>query len=134
MDETEGSGWLYGGLFVGIVAAIVAVAGAPLVGAMVFGVGAVLVGVGLVVRGGVKRRIREERLRLAGWHHEQQLLRESEHQKALELAAAGAPRVERTVEKETHLVERQVVVMRCRYCSKLTPVDLKACEGCGHQL
>src|SRR5690606_8843437 len=33
--------------------------------------------------------------------------------------------LERHTEK---VVERQVIVMRCRYCKKLTPVDLTACE------
>jgi hypothetical protein len=29
------------------------------------------------------------------------------------------------------VVKEQKVVVRCKYCSKLTPVDARACEGCG---
>jgi len=29
------------------------------------------------------------------------------------------------------VIERQVVVTRCKYCGHLTPVDLAACQGCG---
>ena len=32
--------------------------------------------------------------------------------------------------RETH-VERQVVVSRCKFCNKLTPVDADACSHCG---
>jgi hypothetical protein len=32
---------------------------------------------------------------------------------------------------ERKLVERQVVVVRCRFCSQLTPVDRPSCEHCG---
>jgi hypothetical protein len=39
--------------------------------------------------------------------------------------AAHAPVVHHVV------VERQVVVTRCKYCGHLTPVDLEACQGCG---
>lgn len=31
----------------------------------------------------------------------------------------------------THVVERQTVVTRCKYCGGLTPVDAKACQHCG---
>lgn len=30
-----------------------------------------------------------------------------------------------------HTIERQVVVVRCKYCGKLTPVDLEKCKNCG---
>lgn len=30
-----------------------------------------------------------------------------------------------------HTIERQVVVVRCKYCGKLTPVDLERCKSCG---
>lgn len=30
-----------------------------------------------------------------------------------------------------HTIERQVVVVRCKYCGKLTPVDLERCKNCG---
>lgn len=30
-----------------------------------------------------------------------------------------------------HTIERQVVVVRCKYCGKLTPVDLEKCKSCG---
>lgn len=29
------------------------------------------------------------------------------------------------------VIERQVLVQRCRFCQKLTPVDLSACAECG---
>jgi hypothetical protein len=32
--------------------------------------------------------------------------------------------------RETH-VERQVVVSRCKFCNKLTPVDADTCSHCG---
>ena len=32
------------------------------------------------------------------------------------------------------VVERQVVVTRCRYCKELTPVDLVECKSCGARL
>lgn len=35
---------------------------------------------------------------------------------------------------ERHVVERQVVVTRCRYCGALTPVDLAGCQNCGATL
>lgn len=37
------------------------------------------------------------------------------------------------VEREK-VIERQVVVTRCGFCKKLTPVDLTACENCGARL
>lgn len=30
-----------------------------------------------------------------------------------------------------HTIERQVVVVRCKFCQKLTPVDLERCKNCG---
>jgi hypothetical protein len=35
-----------------------------------------------------------------------------------------------TVEKHS-LVERQIVVVRCRFCKELTPVDGATCKNCG---
>ena len=32
------------------------------------------------------------------------------------------------------LVERQVLVTRCRYCAQLVPVDISACGSCGAKL
>ena len=29
------------------------------------------------------------------------------------------------------IIERQVIVARCRFCKELTPVDLEACKNCG---
>jgi len=43
------------------------------------------------------------------------------------LAAAPA----RAPGARERVIERQVVVARCRYCSELTPVDLPACRHCG---
>jgi hypothetical protein len=39
------------------------------------------------------------------------------------------------IERERErVVERQVLVQRCRFCQKLTPVDLSACKECGAKL
>lgn len=130
MDETEGNGPFYFGIFLVLMGAILLVASAVVPGLVVAGVGAASTLLGFVTKQGVKARIRAERARVAAYHAEQHQLREAEHKRALELAGAS----NKVVEKTTHVVERQVVVMRCKYCSKLTPVDLKACESCGHQL
>ena len=56
-------------------------------------------------------------------------------QAAQKRAAAGAlasPSPAPSVEKV--IVERQVVVTRCRYCKELTPVDLTECKSCGARL
>lgn len=45
--------------------------------------------------------------------------------------AEPAPHV--LVERE-RIIEREVLVMRCRYCAKLMPVDLSACRECGAKL
>lgn len=42
-------------------------------------------------------------------------------------ASAGPERV--VVERQ--IIERQVLVERCRYCSKLRPVDAERCTECG---
>lgn len=45
-----------------------------------------------------------------------------------------APRLEeepRGVTIREHTIERQVVVVRCKYCGTLTPVELEKCSGCG---
>jgi len=34
-------------------------------------------------------------------------------------------------EAGVHVVERQVVVSRCKFCSALAPVDAAACPSCG---
>jgi len=31
----------------------------------------------------------------------------------------------------THVIERQVVVVRCKFCKVLTPVDRDTCKECG---
>jgi hypothetical protein len=36
-----------------------------------------------------------------------------------------------TQEANAKLIERQVLVVRCKYCQKLTPADLSECENCG---
>lgn len=130
MDETEGNGPLFLGLFVGIVGCVCIVLKATNLGLVLLALGALIAAFGAVTKRGVKQRIEEERRRLAAFHAEQHQLREAEHKRALELATASG----KVVEKHHHVVERQVVVMRCKYCSKLTPVDLKACESCGHHL
>jgi hypothetical protein len=35
------------------------------------------------------------------------------------------------IHSERHTVERQVVVVTCKYCQKLTPVDHASCDHCG---
>lgn len=45
-------------------------------------------------------------------------------------AAARRPPAASVVERE-RVVERQVLVTRCKFCKKLTPVDLTACAECG---
>lgn len=35
------------------------------------------------------------------------------------------------VHKEREVIERQVVVMRCRFCNQLTPAELTQCKSCG---
>lgn len=134
MDETEGSGPLFAGVFVAILGVVCLVLDARTLGFVLFGVGAVLGGVGAVQKRGVRQRIAAERRRLAAFHAEQAALRDAEHKRALELASASNRTVERHVVEKHHVVERQVVVTRCKYCSKLTPVDLTACDGCGHRL
>jgi hypothetical protein len=42
---------------------------------------------------------------------------------AAPLSAAGGP--------PSHIIERQTVVVRCRYCQTLTPVDGATCRNCG---
>ncbi len=44
-------------------------------------------------------------------------------------AQSEAVRVERHVER--HTIERQVVVVRCKFCAELTPVDASKCKHCG---
>ncbi|MBK6520749.1 MAG: hypothetical protein IPM79_12500 [Polyangiaceae bacterium] len=62
------------------------------------------------------------------------------HQRALELAKAaagsgrGASSPPREIVSSDRLVERQVLVMRCPFCKKLTPADLKECENCGGRI
>jgi hypothetical protein len=41
------------------------------------------------------------------------------------LPPASAP------EPAVRVVERQVLVTRCKFCQKITPVDLQACSECG---
>jgi len=44
------------------------------------------------------------------------------------------PPVQQTYVRDREVVyERQVVVVRCKFCSTLTPVDLAACTRCGAQ-
>jgi hypothetical protein len=46
-------------------------------------------------------------------------------------AARAIPaKVETRVEREK-IVERQILVVRCNYCQKLTPADLSECRECG---
>ena len=48
--------------------------------------------------------------------------------------ALEAPHPEVRVVEREKIVERQVLVMRCRFCNKLTPVDGTACAECGAHL
>jgi hypothetical protein len=36
----------------------------------------------------------------------------------------------KVIEKEK-IIERQIVVVRCQFCRKTTPVELRTCEHCG---
>jgi hypothetical protein len=47
---------------------------------------------------------------------------------------ARQPRQASPVVVHERVVERQVVVTRCRYCKELTPVDLGECKSCGARL
>ncbi|MFI5301778.1 MAG: hypothetical protein ACHREM_27120, partial [Polyangiales bacterium] len=42
-------------------------------------------------------------------------------------------RVAAHVPNAPHVIERQIVVIRCRFCAALTPVDLAECRACGGQ-
>jgi hypothetical protein len=44
--------------------------------------------------------------------------------------SSNGPAPVRTVEKHS-VVERQIVVVRCRFCKELTPVDGATCKNCG---
>ena len=43
---------------------------------------------------------------------------------------APAPRPDTVIVKEK-VIERQVMVTRCKFCGQITPVDLNNCEKCG---
>jgi hypothetical protein len=47
----------------------------------------------------------------------------------------NAPDAEQAVQRAPvlarHTIERQIVVVRCKYCAQLTPVDHSRCEHCG---
>lgn len=73
-------------------------------------------------RGDEKRRAREE------------AERERAERERAKQARAAAARKEETVPVRERIIERQVVVTRCRYCNELTPVDLSACKSCGARL
>lgn len=45
-----------------------------------------------------------------------------------ELPAEASEGPVRIVER---IVERQVLVIRCKFCGELSPVDLDACKSCG---
>lgn len=64
------------------------------------------------------------------------IARQEEEREARRIGAA-APRVEKRVERHVErekIIERQVVVMHCRFCKELTPVDLSDCKSCGARL
>lgn len=93
--------------------------------------GLVVVVIGLVAAAALPRAAPTQ-VRATALDHESPSRREPEVRKAVH-GAHERPAVQR-VEVEKHverIVERQVVVMRCRFCKKLTPVDLTACESCG---
>jgi hypothetical protein len=50
---------------------------------------------------------------------------------------APPPAVAETAETKVvveRVIERQVVVTRCKYCNEYTPVDASQCKGCGATL
>ncbi|MDI1431501.1 hypothetical protein [Polyangium sorediatum] len=49
-------------------------------------------------------------------------------QHSLHAMPAAMPAV---VHREREVIERQVVVMRCRFCNQLTPAELTQCKSCG---
>ena len=61
------------------------------------------------------------------WREHPLLFREP----APELPSAGAQGQSVQTYVERQVVERQVVVVRCKFCSQLTPADTDACRSCG---
>jgi hypothetical protein len=41
------------------------------------------------------------------------------------------PAAPRSEPAAAHVIERQVLVARCKFCQQITPVDLAACSACG---
>lgn len=50
------------------------------------------------------------------------------------VASAKAAGPEPVPAAERVVIERQVLVMRCKHCATITPVDLSACSHCGAKL
>lgn len=46
-------------------------------------------------------------------------------------SSASERPAERRLEVREKIVERHILVMRCKFCGKLTPADLSKCESCG---
>jgi hypothetical protein len=46
-------------------------------------------------------------------------------------APAEAPAPEAPVQVIERIVERQVLVIRCKFCQGLSPVELEKCKSCG---
>ena len=76
----------------------------------------------------VSERARTERPKNA--HEGEERRRSSEVGERQLAQPAAAPQ---TITRE-RIIERQVVVMRCKYCAELTPVDLSSCKSCGARL
>jgi hypothetical protein len=48
--------------------------------------------------------------------------------------AAPAPKENDGLVERERVIERQVLVMRCKFCGELTPMDLVSCKSCGANL
>jgi len=64
---------------------------------------------------------------------EHRLLFEEPIPEPTDVAAVSAPGAVNTIQTyvERRIVERQVVVTRCKFCNDMTPVDAKTCQHCG---
>lgn len=59
---------------------------------------------------------------------------ETKNSRSVQVPTPPPPRPEKIVERHVErykVIERQIVVVRCKFCRTLTPVDLEKCENCG---
>ena len=55
----------------------------------------------------------------------------SQQQQVVVHVHAAAPQYYAQHQPAQHVIERQVMVVRCRYCQRITAVDLAGCANCG---